>query len=94
MIHPAIVPNAERDDFESSPAKNALQLAIRTEVDKALIPDAETFQAEGVAHDRIQKYKAEVSQVETRLQGAPVSGTEAFATTSTPILDWMTFCEM
>jgi hypothetical protein len=80
VIHPAIVPNAERDDFESSPAKNALQLAIRTEVDQALIPDAESFQAEGVARDRILKYRDELSQVETRLQGAPASGVETFAT--------------
>lgn len=80
VTHPAIVPNAERDDFESSPTKNALQFAIRTEVDKVLIPDAETFQAEGVAHDRIRKYKDELSQVETSLQGAPVSSAEAFVT--------------
>ena len=80
LLDPAIVPNAERDNFETNQAKLALEIALTEEVKLRLLPDAERFQAQGVAHERILKYSEELTQIETQLQGnSPSAGGETYA---------------
>ncbi len=54
-----VIPNAERDDFETNQAKRALELAVLDKLGE-LEAEAERFQAEGVADERVDKYKDEV----------------------------------
>jgi hypothetical protein len=81
VLDPSVVPNAERNDFETSQAKLALEMAIKDEFDERLLPEAETWQAQGVAHDHIEAYLGELAAIETRLLGtAPSEMAESYAT--------------
>lgn len=60
VLDPNVVPNAERDDFETNHAKAALDVAV-TDLLGRLETEAETFQAQGVAEERVQKYQQEVA---------------------------------
>lgn len=63
VIDTAIVPKADRDDFETNEAKRALDLAVMQEL--SLLEDAaENFQATGVADERVAKYLVEVADLE------------------------------
>ena len=63
VIDTAIVPKADRDDFETNEAKRALDLAVMQEL--SLLEDAaENFQATGVADERVEKYLVEVANIE------------------------------
>lgn len=66
VLDPNVIPNAERDDFETNQAKRALELAVRDTL-KHLEDEAELFQARGVADERIEKYQEEVSKIENQV---------------------------
>lgn len=66
VLDPSIIPNAERDDFETNQAKRALELAVRDTL-KQLENEAEIFQARGVADERIVKYQEEVTKIESQV---------------------------
>jgi len=64
VLDPHVIPNAERNDFETSPAKSALELALQGEFD-GLRKDAEGFQAKGKAEAAIDVACATVVSLET-----------------------------
>jgi DNA mismatch repair enzyme (predicted ATPase) len=66
VIDSNVIPNAERDDFETNQAKRALDLAVRDTL-KMLESEAESFQARGVADERIERYQEEVSKIENQV---------------------------
>lgn len=61
-----IIPNAERNDFETNQAKRALSFAVQDKL-SALETVAEDFQAKGVAHERIGKYVEEVRGISEKV---------------------------
>src|SRR6266568_10723 len=66
VIDANVIPNTERNDFETNQAKRALELAVRDTL-KHLEDEAENFQARGVADERIEKYKEEVAKIENQV---------------------------
>jgi hypothetical protein len=66
VLDPNVIPNAERDDFETNQAKRALDLAVRDEM-KKLEDEAENFQERGVANERVEKYREEVDKIENQV---------------------------
>ena len=72
VIDSSVIPNAERDDFETNQAKRALDLAVRDTL-KRLEGEAEDFQARGVADERIERYKVEIAKIENQV----ISNTQA-----------------
>jgi hypothetical protein len=67
-----VIPNAERDDFETSQAYTALELAV-AETLKRLEEDVEKFQERGVAADRVKAYRGEIEGLELQLETIPSS---------------------
>lgn len=63
-----VVPNAERNDFEANNAKQSLMLATKDKISD-LEETAETFQAQGVANERLEKYKLEVEGIKKQVTG-------------------------
>lgn len=63
VLDPAVVPKADRDDFETNEAKRTLELAVM-QLLSTLEDKAENFQATGVADERVEKYFAELMRIE------------------------------
>ena len=79
VLDPNVVPNAERNDFESGAAKEALELAIAQKLDKELKPAALKFQEQGRAKDVLVKHKRDYHNITEQLAGNPlVAGVKAF----------------
>ncbi|RXT29854.1 hypothetical protein B5P46_01965 [Rhizobium leguminosarum] len=55
VVDPTVIPNAERNDFETSASKTALEVSILDDFRTALKPAAEKFQATAKAEEAIQK---------------------------------------
>ncbi len=66
VIDHNVIPNAERDDFETNQAKRSLEMAVNIELAK-LETQVETFQASGVASERVDKYQTEVDIIEEQV---------------------------
>lgn len=64
VIDPSVVPNAERNDFETSAAKSALEVAILSDFRQALKPAAEKFQARAKAEEQVVKHKETIDNLE------------------------------
>ncbi len=64
VVDPMVVPNAERNDFETSAAKSALELALLEDFRKALKPAAERFQAKAKAEEQIEKWSKQLDNLE------------------------------
>jgi hypothetical protein len=62
VLDPGVIPNAERDDFETTPEKNRLDFHVG-KVLSGLEDDAERFQAQGVADDRVVKYSGRIVEI-------------------------------
>ena len=58
-----VIPNAERNNFETNQAQKALDLAVG-ETLGYLETDAETYQARDLADARIKEYRAQISGIE------------------------------
>jgi hypothetical protein len=67
VLDNAVVPNAERDEFETNQAKRTLELAVQDAMDE-LEKVAELFQAENVARDRLHQYENELEAIEAELE--------------------------
>lgn len=67
VVDPKVIPNAERDDFESNHAKSVLlfntQLALKEVEDRV-----EKHQAETVALQRFEKYRSRIPEIEAALE--------------------------
>ncbi len=66
VLDTAVVPKADRDDFETNEAKRALELAVMQQL-STLEDTAENFQATGVADERVEKYFVELSRIENEV---------------------------
>lgn len=64
VIDPQVVPNAERNDFETSAAKKTLEVKLLDDFQKHLKKEAETFQARAKAEAQIDKYADQISAME------------------------------
>ncbi|MGQ0588342.1 MAG: ATP-binding protein [Sphingosinicella sp.] len=64
VIDPNVVPNAERNDFETSTAKQTLEFALQEDFRIYLKPLAETFQAQEKAADAIKKQADQLAALE------------------------------
>jgi len=62
VLDPNVVPNTERDDFETNQAKKQLEMAVLREL-RQLEKEAEDFQAKGVADKRVTEYQEEVDKI-------------------------------
>jgi len=69
VLDPNIVPNAERDDFEASQAKQALELGLQTKSKEELVPAALEFQMQNRANDILEKYQEEMVNISDQLAG-------------------------
>lgn len=69
VIDPTVVPNAERNDFETSASKSALEVAILKDFRDALKPAAEKFQAKAKAEEQVKKHLATVLAMEADFKG-------------------------
>lgn len=78
VVDPGVIPNAERDDFETSNAKVSLEFAVAKQMEE-LEGQAIVFQARGVADSRVDKYFEELAAVEAAVRGG---GTDQFETYS------------
>jgi len=79
VLDSGIVPNAERNDFETNPQKRALELAVLNELSK-LETTAIEYQARGVALERIEKYQSEVASVEEQVEtNSQISDLDTYA---------------
>jgi hypothetical protein len=67
VLDAAVVPKADRDDFETNEAKRALDLAVM-QVLSDLEDAAENFQATGLADERVEKYLAEIVEIERQVE--------------------------
>ena len=67
VLDSAVIPNAARNDFETNPAKDALEVAVREYFEK-LEDDAVSFQQAGVADRRVEEYASFLDPVEERLE--------------------------
>lgn len=74
VLDPDVVPNAERNDFETSPAKQALELALTADFNLTLRKKAEKFQAAGKADDVIGAYETTLVRLEKDLDPDPLKG--------------------
>jgi hypothetical protein len=74
VLDPEIVPNAERNDFETSVAKQALEAALLTDFNRKLRKVAEQFQAAGKAGDTIIEYERYLSHLDQDLDPDPLKG--------------------
>jgi hypothetical protein len=63
VLDPNVVPNAERYDFETNPAKNALEMEVGIALGE-LETEAEKLQAQGVADERVDKYEKAIEEIE------------------------------
>lgn len=72
VIDPTVVPNAERNDFETSASKSALEVAILKDFRDALKPAAEKFQAKAKAEEQVKKHLATVQAMEADFKGGTV----------------------
>lgn len=68
VIDPHVVPNAERNDFETSAAKTALEVALLGDFRTALKPAAEKFQARAKAEEEVQKHATTIANLEADFQ--------------------------
>ncbi|MDX1053342.1 hypothetical protein GOL41_26890 [Sinorhizobium medicae] len=64
VVDPTVVPNAERNDFETSASKTALEVAILNDFRMALKPAAEKFQATAKAEEQINKHAEQLDMLE------------------------------
>lgn len=64
VIDPNVVPNAERNDFETSVAKTTLEVELLGDFQKHLKKLAETFQARAKAEEQINKYANQIAALE------------------------------
>jgi hypothetical protein len=64
VIDSTVVPNAERNDFETSASKNALEVAILNDFRHALKPAAEKFQAKAKAEEEVRKHGKTIENLE------------------------------
>lgn len=62
-----VIPNAERDDFETSPAKASLEAAVVEKLQE-LAKGAGKFQQEGVADEKIDKYVTDFSNLQSNFE--------------------------
>src|SRR5258708_5141467 len=67
VLDTAVIPKADRDDFETNEAKRALDLAVM-QVLSDLEDAAENFQATGLADERVEKYLVEVTDIERQVE--------------------------
>jgi molecular chaperone HtpG len=72
VIDTKIVPNAERNDFETSAAKQVLEAELQKYVARQLIPDAVLFSDRSVAEKKVQEYKDQIEEFESDLKRDPV----------------------
>lgn len=62
-----VIPNAERDDFETSPAKASLEAAVVEKLQE-LAKSAGKFQQEGVADEKIDRNTTDFGNLQGRLE--------------------------
>lgn len=74
VLDPDVIPNAERNDFETSPAKQALEAALIKDFNATLRKQAEKFQAVGKADDVITSHEAALAKLATDLDPDPLKG--------------------
>jgi hypothetical protein len=67
VVDPKVVPNAERDDFEASTAKNALETAVLERLGK-LEKKASTAQQQAKAADTIDQWVEALPEIQSRLK--------------------------
>jgi len=80
VLDDKVIPNAERNDFETNEAKRTLEQNVLIKLDEGLLKDAERFQAQGLANERIRKYQEEVSSIEKQVNNNTVSSSfDAYA---------------
>jgi hypothetical protein len=60
-----VIPNAARNDFETNPAKNSLELAVTDYFDN-LEKRAVTYQQESVADRRVEEFERELREIDER----------------------------
>ena len=78
VIDPAVIPNTERDDFETSRAYEGLQSRVVTAL-KELQKKASQYQSEERALERFQKHEERVSELKRLLRNGSIARVEAFA---------------
>ena len=64
VVDPQVVPNAERNDFETSAAKKTLEVKLLDDFQKHLKKEAESFQACAKAEAQIDKYADRITAIE------------------------------
>jgi hypothetical protein len=65
VVDATVVPNAERNDFETGASKNALEVALLNDFRTALKPAAEKFQARAKAEEVVLKQQKAIDALET-----------------------------
>lgn len=68
VLDPNVIPNAERNDFETSPAKLALLSHLKSEMAQHLIRLAEKRSKEGKAEEKIEGYGEQLDKLERTLK--------------------------
>lgn len=79
-----VIPNAERDDFETSPAKTSLEAAVVEKLQE-LAKSAGKFQQEGVANEKIDKFISDFSNLQSNLERRTVDLSSALVELDTII---------
>jgi hypothetical protein len=67
VLDPNVIPTADRDDFQSSPAKNILMTSVQVLLNE-LEDEAAKFQREGRAIDVLNRINDEVAEIERAIQ--------------------------
>jgi len=78
VIDHKVRPNAARNDFEASAAKNQLEFAVR-EAMKKLETSASTFQKQASAEKTVQEQQRKIEDIKTRIDANAIDEFAAFA---------------
>lgn len=78
VIDPAVIPNTERDDFETSSAKTAFEVEVKRTL-TSLQDDAVKFQQQGNADRRVEKALADLESLEAEIRRAGIDSLDDFS---------------
>lgn len=77
-----VLPNAERDDFETSPASEGLKLAV-ARVMEDLLKQVQKFQQTEQADQTLDRHRSALADLQSRVDAGSASPADVFATVNT-----------
>jgi hypothetical protein len=76
VTDPRVLPNAERDDFETSPDSEGLRLAVQ-DVMASLLKEVQDFQKERLAQEKLEEAERTIARLKEEIENEAVDPLEA-----------------